>query len=180
MPATRFACEPLTQSLWDEVAPLLVDHYREVARYQDIELAPDLGAYAAAVAAGNVRVYTARQANLFSDRGTDLVGYALFFVRNAPHYRHSKQAAMDVCFVHEGARGVAGIRFIKFWEEQLAHEGVQLIMPRAKLDPRHSLHAILLRMGYEAVDVTLCKRLDQAEPAWDDVVERSSATTAAV
>jgi len=78
--------EELLSATWDEMAPLMLAHWREIAHYPDIELDPDKEGYALAESAGLVRFYTARADGR-------LVGYVIFFVRPNMHYRASRQAA---------------------------------------------------------------------------------------
>ena len=139
--------------LWDEAQPLLAAHWREIAHYQDIELAPDRALYEAAEDVGSLRCYSARE-------GEALIGYVVFFVRHAPHYRHSLQAVQDVLFVlPEHRKGMAGVRLIKHAEDALQAEGVQVVYHHAK---RTNLVGRLLgRLGYDLVEEIYCKRLDK-------------------
>lgn len=138
----------------DEVMPLLQAHYLEVAHYKDIPLDVDVAAYDAVEAAGAFRVYTAR-----TGAGA-LVGYAAFFVRANGHYRGSLQAVQDVLFVLPEARGLGG-ELIRYAEEQLTREGVQVVYQHIKVaTPRTA--ALMERLGYEAVDTIFAKRLDRA------------------
>ena len=137
----------------DEVMPLLDEHYLEVAHYKDIPLDVDFAAYDAVETAGMFRVYTART-------GTGaLVGYAAFFVRSNGHYRGSLQAHQDVLFMLPGSRGLGG-ELIRYAEEQLRAEGVQVVYQHIKVaTPRTA--ALMVRLGYQAVDTIFAKRLDQ-------------------
>jgi len=147
-----FAREPLTDALWDEALPLLVRHYHEIAAYQDIPLAPDRNAYRASEQAGIIRVYTART-------DTELVGYALWFVRPSPHYSTSVQAMSDVIFLDQPLRGINGWKFLKFMDSELQAEGVQVAYHHVKL--AHDWTPILARMGYAPHDIIYARRMDQ-------------------
>lgn len=139
-------------NLWEEAAPLLQAHWREIAHYQDIELKPDVETYARLQAAGQLRCYTAR------DSGR-LIGYVVFFVRPNLHYSASLQAHQDVLFVALHYRkGMVGVRLIKFAEERLRAEGVQVIYHHAKRT--NKVGGLLERLGYELVDEIYAKRLD--------------------
>lgn len=150
----RFAVEPLTAALWDEAWPLLVEHWREIAHYPDIPLSPDQATYTASAAAGIVRVFTAR-----TPSGA-LVGYALFFVRPNPHYAESLQAAQDVIYLHPSMRGFNGIKFLRYCDEQLQAEGVQVVYQHVKVRAGQDFGPILERMGYERIDAIYGRRLD--------------------
>lgn len=147
----RFATESLTPALWAEVTPLLQRHYREIASFQDIPLAPDVDTYMATAATGVIRVYTART----HDEGM-LVGYALWFIRLNPHYSTSLQAVSDVVFLDAPLRGFAGAKFLAYMERQLDAEGVEVRYHHIK--EKHNWSAMLGRMGYEPHDVIWAKR----------------------
>lgn len=149
--ALHFRRERLDDALWAEVTPLLAAHWREIAHYQDIPLDPDREAYAAAQAAGMVRVFTARA-------GHRLVGYAVYFVRPNMHYRTSVQAAQDVLYLDPSVRGGAGARFIAWCDDRLAAEGIQAVYQHVKA--AHDFGALLERMGYALVDHIYARRLD--------------------
>lgn len=167
-----FAHEPLTRALIDEMMPLLREHWKEVAHYQDIPLDVDVETYLAAEASGVVRCYTARIRSeppgvpvmVVSRSGQrqcadgDLVGYAVYFVRPNPHYVGSIQAAQDVLYLHPSVRGGTGYKFIAWCDEQLRAEGTQVVLHHVKL--AHDFGRLLLRQGYEAIETIYAKRLD--------------------
>lgn len=159
----QFAKETLTPAVWDEAVPLLFAHWKEIAHYPDIALAPDMEAYAASEAAGILRLYTARaQGDGPYDRATAfgpplLLGYALFFLRPNPHYRGSVQAVSDVIYLAPSMRGINGWKFLKYIDAELTKEGAEIAYHHVKL--AHDFGPILKRMGYEAVEVIYTKRL---------------------
>ena len=69
----KFAAEPLTDTLWAELIPLLIAHYHEVAHFRDIPLAPDRAGYQRIWDAGMLRIYTARADG-------QLIGYMVGFI----------------------------------------------------------------------------------------------------
>jgi len=139
------------ESIFDEIRPLIIEHYEEIAHYQDIPLDPDWDAYAAASRAGNIRVFTARA-------GGRLIGYAVFFVRMNLHYKSSLQAVQDILFVHPDHRG-QGLRLIRYADRYLKAEGVQVVYQHIKA--AHNFGPALERMGYELMDLIYSKRLDK-------------------
>jgi len=149
----QFQKEQFSAHLFDELLPLLTAHYKEIAHHQDIPLEPSIEGYQAAQDMGALRIFTART----RDEG-DLVGYAVYFVRHNLHYRSSLQAAQDILFVRPDSRGV-GARLIKWCDEQLKAEGVQLVLHHVKA--AHNFGPMLERMGYELVDLIYTKRLDK-------------------
>lgn len=149
--------ESLEDSYPDSYA-LLRKHWEEIGHYPDIPLEVDEVKYAQMEAAGMLRIYTARV------DGMILIGYAVFIVSNNPHYASSKQASQDVLFVDPDWRlGRVGIRLVKFAEQMLVGEGVQVVMHHVKA--KHlALAEILERGGYELVDLIYAKRLDAVDP----------------
>lgn len=151
----EFKREEYSEGLVAEIWPLLEEHYQEIAHFQDIPLAPDFEAYRNAEKLGVVRIFTAR------DQGR-LDGYAIYFLRRNIHYQTSLQAVQDILFLSAGLRrGLAGYRFIKWCDEQLKKENVQVVYQHVKL--AHNFGPVLERIGYEPVEVTYVRRLDP----WD-------------
>ncbi len=168
MPSLAFAREPLTPALWQEIQPLLTAHWKEVAFYDDIPLSVDVGAYEASEQSGILRIYTVRKKDHEHvgeglSRGAiyngTLLGYAIFFVRPAPHYSQSIQAAEDVIYIDPSVRGGTGYKFIAWCDEQLASEGTQCVSHHVKL--AHDWGKVLERQGYEPVETLWVKRLDR-------------------
>lgn len=155
MRAATFQCETLTADAMREAEPLLRAHWAEVAHYDDIPLDPDVAVYVATQNAGALRYYTIRDT-----ADGSLLGYAVFFVRAHPHYRTTRYAAQDVIFLHAGARGLIGLKFLKWCDAQLQAEGVTVVTQHVKA--AHDFGPILLRNGYEVVDIIYAKRLDVA------------------
>lgn len=123
--------------------PLIHDHYREIARFQDIELDPDFDLYSKIDAMGKLRVFTAR-----SEEGL-LLGYACFFVNPHLHFKNSLQAVHDLIFIAKPARGHGG-KFIQYCDDQLKFEGVEVIS--YGVSTAFDWGAILKRRGYEPID----------------------------
>lgn len=143
-----------SSDLWPEIMPLLIEHKDEIAHYQNIELDPDQLAYDQCEMMGMLRCYTARLNGV-------LVGYACFFVKHNMHYSKSLQAVQDVLFVTKPHRhGRVGYRLIKFSEEQLQSEGVQVVYQHLKCNRPETI-MLFHKMGYEDIDLIVAKRLDQ-------------------
>lgn len=145
--------ELLSERLWDEAMPLLVQHWKEIAHYPDIPLDPDRDQYLVLEEAGMIRCFTARDAE------RRLVGYAVFFVRPALHYASSVQAYQDVLYLDPAARGGTGIRFVRWCDEQLAKSAIQVVYHHVKA--AHNFAPLLERLGYELVDLIFARRLDK-------------------
>lgn len=77
----------------DELKPLLVDHYHEVAMYQDeIELNPNYVEYGALAGLGMLHILTAR------DEGK-VVGYVVSILNHNLHYMDHLFCVNDVLYV---------------------------------------------------------------------------------
>ena len=134
----------------EEIKPLLCLHWEEIAHYQDIPLEPDWDWYLRNPA---VRVFTARKDGM-------MIGYVVYFVGPSRHYRSSIQGMQDILFVHPMYRGsTIGYRLIKFCDDQLRAEGVQVSYQHVKA--AHDFSPLLLKQGYELIDNIYGKRLDR-------------------
>lgn len=165
----NFARETVTPELLEELKPYLFAHYKEIARYQDIELSPDWEAYQNLAKFDLLRVYTIRIPHCICTDGTQrcvcnrpakLHGYAVFTVRKALHYSTSIQASQDILYLDPQYRArMMGYRFIKWCDDQLRNEGVQVVYHHTKSD--HNFGPMLQRQGYELMDHIYAKRLDR-------------------
>lgn len=149
----------LALEAWEDVQPEIAElcklHWEEIALDKDIPLAPDWDAYARLDDAGMLRPYVAR------NEGGELVGYSVFFVSPAMHYRHSLQANQDVVFLHpDYRRGRLGMSLLTLAEDSLRAEGVQVIHHHVK-QAHPALGRVLERMGYGVADIIYKKRLDK-------------------
>jgi GNAT superfamily N-acetyltransferase len=148
-----FQREP-AYALWYEIMPLLIEHKEEIAHYHDIPLDPDIPAYNQCEEMGMLRCYTARL-------NGELIGYACFFVKHNMHYKGSLQGLQDVLFVAKAHRhGRVGYRLIKFSEEELRKEGVQVVYQHLKCN-RPEIITLFHKMDYEDIDLIVAKRLDK-------------------
>jgi GNAT superfamily N-acetyltransferase len=146
----RFARESMA-SVLEEIKPLLAAHWAEIAHYADIALDPNWDWYQGAEAAGQLRIFTAR-ADLL------LVGYCIYVVGPGLHYRSHTYANQDILFLApEHRRGRAGIGLLRFTEGQLRAEGVNVVLHHVK--KKLDITPILMRDGYELIDLVMGKRL---------------------
>lgn len=132
--------------------PLLHEHWREIALYQDqIPLEVDVERYRAADAAGNLVCLSARDAGA-------MVGYAAWLLVQHPHYRSCRFAMNDVIYVRRQHRtgSTVGLRLIRESERVLVEDcGVNRIQWHLKSSNDWS--AILLRMGYACEETVFGK-----------------------
>lgn len=137
--------------VFEDVQPLLALHYRELTLHQDkIALDPVWERYAALERQGSFALFTARD-------GGRLIGYSAFYVQNHIHYTDTIVAANDVLFLHPDYRkGSAGIKLIKFSEQQLQAQGVNKITWHVKFSK--DFRPILHRLGYADEEV-MCGKI---------------------
>jgi GNAT superfamily N-acetyltransferase len=153
--AVAFAVEPYSPELLEDIRPLLDEHWREVAHYPDIPLAPRWEVYAETAARGALRIYTARVDGV-------LVGYSVHVVAPALHYGTTLTATEDLVFVAPPyRRSRLGWGLITFADEQLRDEGVQVAYRHVKQKPELDFSPLLERMGYEQIDRIMGRRLDK-------------------
>jgi GNAT superfamily N-acetyltransferase len=140
--------------LWDEMQPLLVENQAETGD-PDMVLSPNVLHYATLEAGNILRVYTVRADG-------ELVGYAFFCTMPSPHYHGSRQAFHDTTFVRKEWRSKgAGLRLLRFVEEQLADDGCEVMYQT--VTPHHDHSKVLLRRGYKLYDTVYGKRLRPKE-----------------
>lgn len=151
----HIALETLEQVRASRVEELLRAHWAEIAYFPDIPLEPDWDAYADAEARGALRIFTVRVAG-------ELVGYAVYFLKNNPHYKSSLFAAQDILYLapeHRGAR--TGAHLILFADTYLRSIGVQVVCQHSKARRDIDIGPLLKRLGYELMDTVWTKRLDR-------------------
>ena len=151
MKKLEFALESYTQ-VKREIQPLIKEHYEAIALHKDvIKLNPDWKQYAKMDAVNALRVYTARS-------GGDLVGYFVVVVSKSLHYQDHLFATNDIIYLSPKYRkGTAGIRLIKYAEEQVKAEGITLLVINTKAHA--PFDAILERQGFELTERVYSKCL---------------------
>jgi GNAT superfamily N-acetyltransferase len=145
----RFAREAIA-TVFEDIQPLLLAHWREIAHFKDIPLAPDFSRYRRAEEHGVLRIFTARAERL--------VGYAIYAVETALHYSGSLQASQDTLYLDPRYRlGRTGLKLIEFADESLRAEGVQVVHQHATV--AHDFGPVLEHLGYELVECRYARRL---------------------
>lgn len=145
-----FHREIASAALFSEMLPLLQLHQEELAHYKDIELEPNFAQYEALENAGVLKVFTVR------DEKWALIGYCVYFVSRHLHYTSTLQASQDLIFIHPDKRGF-GSKFIKWIDEQLRADGVQVVYQHIKA--KKNFGPMLERQGYELCDLVYTKRI---------------------
>jgi len=147
-----FQAEPLTNRLLSEVLEYGKDHLKEVGSFKDME--PNVWEewYGHVAASGGLRIFTARNGQL--------VGYAVFFVSPHRHFRDVMQATQDLIYLAPTARrGLTGLIFLRWCDEQLRDEGVELVYQYSS--DSHDIGPVLKRIGYDSVQVLWARKLSE-------------------
>ena len=136
---------------YEDAIPLLLNHLAEISDNEGIPLDVNIKAYLQSEKAGLLRVYTVR------DEGR-LIGYAAMFVHVGLHNQNNIQATQDVFYVSPLCRGkMVGIRLLKFIEDQLKAEKVQIIYHAAK-EYHPALKKLLIHCGYVVTETIYQRR----------------------
>jgi hypothetical protein len=139
----------------DEIFALMEQHYAEVAHHPDIPPECDEARYRKAEELGLLRLYTVRQDYALVGYWVGMVGYSL-------HYKSSYQARQDTLFIHPDYRqGLTGYRFLRWVDQQLAQDGVEIVYQHNKIleGGRLNLEPLWRRMGYQPIYHVFWKRL---------------------
>ena len=145
-------CVETYESVVEDIKPLLHDHWRELALYQEtIPLDPDFKQYKDLHDAGILRLYGARLDG-------QLIGYAIFTVTERhPHYRQ-RWAVNDIIFVHPDHRNFGvGSGLFNCFEADLRSGGPIVIHVAGKTE--HPELAMLMHSrGYAHVEFGYSQR----------------------
>lgn len=149
MPSVRFQREALTDQLWSDALPLLVDHWLEVSGDHGAPLRPSLSRYETLAAHGVLRVFTVR------DELHNLLGYALFTV--IPSLNTGIiEAQQGAIYVSPSHRGAHGKHFVEYCNAELFAEGVELVYQTDT--SARPLGRLLERQGFESAGQVWVKR----------------------
>lgn len=149
----RFALEPYSESLVQEMRPLWDAHYEEIPQL-GLKLDPDLTLYTTMQRIGTLRIFTAR---IGSPQDSTLCAYALFGVIRHPHRKYSLEAHGDILYMDpECRRGFTAVRFLQFCWATLEKEGVQVI--HQVIDAKHDVGRLLERYGFEMTDLVYSRK----------------------
>lgn len=136
--------EHLTDIL-EEIKPLLVKHWEELANYKDIRpLDVDYDKYITLNKMGAVRFFTVRHES-------KLVGYASFYISNNLHYKTWKHAAVDVYYLDPEYRLTGlGLKMFEEIEAWLKSMDVRSMVVMDKIN--HSHEKFFVKMGYMPIE----------------------------
>jgi hypothetical protein len=126
----------------EELEPMFVDHYNEIALSKDkIELGPDWDMYQALEDANLLHFYTMRE-NGF------LAGYFAMIAMRDLHYKDHIFALNDLIYINPKSRkGFNAWRLIKFAERDLKDVGVSVMHINVKT--HKPFDRLLVRLGFE-------------------------------
>lgn len=145
--------ESLTDTL-EEMKPLFVDHWKELALNRDkVPLDPQYGIYLARDAAGEVLLVTLRKDGV-------LFGYFVGFVAPGLHYRTCLTLTMDIFLLHPEYRDGsprAAIMLFREVEKEAKRRGVQRWFVGSKLHKDAS--RLFQYLGMEPVETYYSKWL---------------------
>jgi hypothetical protein len=141
----------MTHELYEEMKPLLLKHYEEVAHFKDIPLDPDVNFYVNLEDHGFLVTFVARDEDV-------LIGYCVFIVKHNPHYKGSLQGVEDVIYIDPQRRGF-GRKFIIWCDEELKKLGVDVSYHHVKMKPELDFSPLLKKLGYEYIDGIYGRRL---------------------
>jgi GNAT superfamily N-acetyltransferase len=130
----------------------LEDHYHELAKFKELaKLKPDLERYQRVEADG-------RFIGLVAELDNHVIGYSANFLQTNMHYSELAFCQNDVLYVAPGHRkGRAGFALIHHTIELARERGAKLMLWHAKENT--DLHRLLLRHGYEVLDIILAKEI---------------------
>lgn len=134
-----------------DLSGLIADHYSEVAAFHDIPLQPNYELYKVIEKQKGLRIFTLR-----GEKG-ELMGYAVFFVNLHPHFKKSLQARNDLLYVHPSIRGEASIPLLKYCEDELRSEEVDVIWYTSTA--KRDLRALFKRLNYDLAECCYAKRI---------------------
>ena len=140
--------------VFDEMQPLIEQHWREIAVHQDIDLDADYDLYRKVTDGGILWIYTVRDAG-----SNALIGYAVFFVRPHIHYSRHTWAINDIIWLAPEHRNIGtGRALVRFFEDDMRARKVDVVHINAKM-AHPALKFLLQSEGYAIVGVELEKRL---------------------
>lgn len=148
----RFALEPYSERLVQEMWPLWDEHNREIPQL-GLPIDPDLQVYAQSARSGAMRIYTAR---VGSGWESTLVGYQVFFVMKHPHRKYNLEASQDMIWLDpEVRKGMVGAKFIRWADGALRDEGIKAI--HRQISAQKDFGHLLERSGYVLMDLTYAR-----------------------
>ena len=150
-----FKHEVFTWELYEEVKPLLKEHWEEVADDKDnIKLDPNKDYYFLMEESKSLHCLVCR------DIKGKIKGYVVTFIINHPHYKNNKFASIDILYLHpKNRKGMLGIKLIKKHEEMMKELNVDIIAYHFK--PKKDFSNILERLGHSFFEISYRKYIGE-------------------
>jgi GNAT superfamily N-acetyltransferase len=140
--------------LWSEIKPICAANHDETGMLPGVPLDLATEQYEQLEDMGLLRCYTAR-----TEWGR-LIGYSVFIVSTSLHSRRCLQACQDALFILPEYRlGSTGLRLIRFADEALANEGVEVVVRQTTAN--RDISRIFEGMGYLETHRCYARRLDR-------------------
>jgi GNAT superfamily N-acetyltransferase len=141
-------------SVLKEMTPMNIEHYEEVAMFQDkIDLSPMYEEYFGLEDLGMLAVFTVRS----SER---LVGYSIFFIRNHVHYGQSTWAFNDIIFLDKEFRNSSASKdLMDFSVKCLKERGVDVVTMHMKVSK--PFHTLMDRCGFNHAENVYLKYIGE-------------------
>jgi len=147
----KYNIEAITDSLIDEITPILEVHRNELQSFKDMQLNPNWDVYRAIQEINKLMCLVAREDN-------EIVGYAIFVIDKNLHYKDFTFAVEDVFYIVGDKRGSRiAVNLIRKSEKILKEMGVDVITHHAKFI--NSFAPFLEKLGYKKTETMLAKRL---------------------
>ena len=154
-----FSDKESVSSLIQEIKPLLEEHYKEIARHQNIiKLNPDFGKYKWMEEKGMIHLVTVRDHPGKLGLYANLIGYFLCFLNQHIHYQDHQMAMNDIIYLSpEYRKGTTAKEMIEYTTQGLKKRGVTKLCINVKLE--HDFGSLLKRMGFTPFETVYEKLL---------------------
>ena len=138
----------------EEMKPLLEEHYKEIAMYQDhIDLNPNYYLYELMSATGQVHFFSAR------DDGK-LIGYCVTFVHPNPHYKDHIYAVNDIVYVDpEYRHSLVAPTMLTNLEAIMKDAGVSVMSFHMKT--YKPFESLMSGLGYDKAEILFMKYIKE-------------------
>lgn len=147
----------LLESFYAEALPLMEKHHAEVDEFPDVPLEVDFDHYLKLQKSNSLRIYSARL-----DRGPadtlPLIGYVIFRLSKSPHNGMLQACADSVYLDPEQRKGYAGVQLLRFAEQQLKAEAVEVIYHFSKTAHPKLGQLLEKHFGYVEIERVLVRR----------------------
>lgn len=136
-----FTEEPFSKEVYNEIYPLLEEHWTEIATDKTVKLDPDFDNYQLLQDTGHLHTLLCR------NELNQIIGYIVTFLMPHMHYKNTLYAQNDLIYIHpDHRRGSLAARMLKVFEEHMKEKGVDIIQMHVKV--AFEFGAMLTRVGF--------------------------------